>query len=251
MADNLELKNNLHSFRAKFKEYTDFYTVIGGTACMILLDEVGRSFRATNDVDMILILEDGGNEFCKVFWDYVIEGHYTCGWKNSDPHYYRFTAPEHGYPKQIELFSKRLDFALDSRIVPVHIDDNVSSLSAIALDEDFYRFMKRGRRIIDDVPVLDAEFIIPFKMYAWLNNLELRAKGETVNSDDIKKHKNDVFRLLPLINPDIKIETEGTVREAVNSFFDAIVDEQIDNELLYSGRTKEESIELLKMIYIG
>jgi len=133
MADNLELKNNLKSFRERFKDYTDFFTVIGGTACMILLDEAGFGFRATNDVDMILILEDGGKEFCKVFWDYILEGHYTCGWKNSDPHYYRFTAPKHGYPKQIELFSKRLDFALDSRIIPVHIDDDVSSLSAIAL----------------------------------------------------------------------------------------------------------------------
>ena len=27
----------------------------------------------------------------------------------------------------------------------VHIDDDISSLSAIALDEDFYAFMKEGR----------------------------------------------------------------------------------------------------------
>ena len=36
-----------------------------------------------------------------------------------------------------------------------------------------------------------------------------------VNTDDIKKHKNDVFRLLPLINPNVKILTDGNVRETV------------------------------------
>ena len=40
MAENTELKNNLNSFRKKFKDYTDYYTVIGGTACMILNQSV-------------------------------------------------------------------------------------------------------------------------------------------------------------------------------------------------------------------
>ena len=39
MAENIELKNNLMSFRETFREYTDCYTVIGGTACMILRSE--------------------------------------------------------------------------------------------------------------------------------------------------------------------------------------------------------------------
>ncbi len=67
MADNIELKNNLRSFRETVKDYADYYTVIGGTACMMLMEEAGRSFRATKDVDMILIMEDGGEEFCKAF----------------------------------------------------------------------------------------------------------------------------------------------------------------------------------------
>ena len=42
LADNIELKNNLMSFRETFREYTDYYTVIGGTACMILMEEASR-----------------------------------------------------------------------------------------------------------------------------------------------------------------------------------------------------------------
>lgn len=251
MADNTELKNNLVSFRDAFRDYTDYYTVIGGTACVILMEEASRDFRATKDVDMILVMEDGGREFCKAFWEYIILGKYACGWKNSEPHYYRFTNPAPGYPAQIELFSRRSDFELDSRIIPVHIGDDISSLSAIALDEDFYAFMKNGRRVVDGISVLGAEYIIPFKMYAWLNNTELRKQGMRVNSDDITKHKNDVFRLLPLINPDVKIHTEGNVRATVLSFLENMESESIDQKFLTNGRTKEESLEIFRKIYVS
>lgn len=250
MAENVVLKNNLASFRKAFRDYTDFYTVIGGAACMILMDEAGQRFRATKDIDIILIMEDGGEEFCKVFWEYILSGKYTCGWKESEPHYYRFTNPAPGYPSQIELFSKRADFKLDSRIIPVHIDEDVSSLSAIALDNDFYDFMKAGRRVIDDISVLGVEYIIPFKMYAWLNNIELRKQGKSVNTDDIKKHKNDVFRLLPLTNPDIKISVFGNVEKTVISFLASMETEEVAREFLTGGRTKEEALELIRRLYL-
>ena len=250
MAENIELKNNLNSFRDTFRNYSDYYTLIGGTACMILMEEAGRDFRATKDVDMILIMEDGGKDFCETFWEYILQGKYTCGWKDSGPHYYRFTDPMPGYPSQIELFSKRSDFEIDSRIIPIHIDEDVSSLSAIALDEDFYAFMKVGRRVVDGISVLGAEYIIPFKIYAWINNSELKKQGETVNSDDIKKHKNDVFRLVPLINPDIRVKTEGNVRSTVSSFIARMETENVADEFLFNGRTKEETLSLLGEIYL-
>ena len=250
MAENVELKNNLKSFREAFKDYLDSYTVIGGTACLLLMEEAGRRFRATKDIDMILVMEDKGEEFCKIFWEYIVNGKYTCGMKNSEPHYYRFTDPIAGLPEQIELFSRRSDFRLDSRIIPVHIDDDVSSLSAIARDNDFYEFMKQGRRVVDGISVLGSEYILPFKMYAWLNNVELRAQGAKVNTDDIKKHKNDVFRLFPLINPDIRVQTNRNVSATVNSFLEAMKKEDVAREFLTNGRTKEETLELIRKMYL-
>ena len=41
----------IDSFREKFKDYTDYYTIIGGTACDILLSEADLPFRATKDID--------------------------------------------------------------------------------------------------------------------------------------------------------------------------------------------------------
>lgn len=34
----------IDSFREKFKDYTDYYTIIGGTACDILLSEADCHF---------------------------------------------------------------------------------------------------------------------------------------------------------------------------------------------------------------
>lgn len=80
-------------------------------------------------------------------------------------------------------------------IVPVHIDDDTFSLSAILMDEDFYKFMMTGRRTVDRISILTADYIIPFKLYAWLNLTKKKSIGEHVNSKDLKKQKYDVFRL--------------------------------------------------------
>lgn len=71
MADNDEIRNNLIGFREAFKDYQDCYTVIGGAACFILMYDAGRTFRATHDVDMILILEDKKSDFGNVFWNWT------------------------------------------------------------------------------------------------------------------------------------------------------------------------------------
>ena len=41
-----------------------------------------ESFRATKDIDMIMILEDKKAEFVKAFWEYIRDGGYRCGWNN-------------------------------------------------------------------------------------------------------------------------------------------------------------------------
>lgn len=240
-------------FRDKLKGFEGCYTVIGGAACDILMSEADIDFRLTKDIDMILILEDKKAEFAKTFWEFIKEGEYKCGWKNSDEmHFYRFTEPKAGYPVMIELFSRKPGYHLDVEegIVPIHIDDDTSSLSAILLNDDFYNFMLEGRKIVAGVSVLAENYIIPFKMYAWLDLKRRKEAGEHVNERDYKKHKNDVFRLLQITNPDEKVSVSGLVRESVENFLGEIEKEQIRVEQLGLMITKEEAMELLKSIYL-
>ena len=144
------------------------------------MSEAELSFRRTKDIDIILILEDKRAEFARIFWEYIKEGDYKCGWKNSpEMHFYRFTEPKAGYPVMIELFSKKPGYQLEitEGIIPVHIEEDISSLSAILLQKDFYDFMLRGKRTVQGVSVLTAEYLIPFKMYAWLDLKQRKAQG--------------------------------------------------------------------------
>ena len=63
----------MESFREAFKEFPDCYTIIGGAACDIIMSDHDTDFRATKDIDMILILEDKYQEFAKAFWNYIKE----------------------------------------------------------------------------------------------------------------------------------------------------------------------------------
>lgn len=236
-------------FKEAFKGFEDCYTIIGGTACDILMNDADLDFRATKDIDMILILENKYVEFTKVFWNFIKDGKYKCGWKNNpNTHFYRFTVPQAGYPAQIELFSRNnTSFKIDNEIIPIHINEDVSSLSAILLNDDFYNFMLQGRLTIDGVPILMAEYIIPFKMYAWLNLKDKKATGNHVNDKDLRKHKNDVFRLLQITKTDVAINITGEVKSAVATFLKEIENEELDlKQLPY---TKKEALEIIGNLY--
>lgn len=237
----------INSFIEKFKDYTDCYTVIGGTACDILMTEAGIDFRATKDIDMILIMEARYKEFAHIFWEFIMEGSYRFGWKNSEKaHFYRFTEPRSGYPSMIELFSREPDYI---NYIPIHIDENTSSLSAILLNDDYYKFMLAGRRIVSGISVLDTEHLIPFKMYAWLDLKDRKARGEHVNERDLKKHKYDVFRLLQIARRDNKIETNGIVYEDIIRFMEEIRMENIPFAQLFLSFEMEEALAYLREIY--
>ena len=102
----------------------------------------------------------------------------------------------------IEIFSRNPDFVIledDAVLTSLLIDDEISSLSAILLNEAYYELLKTGQKMVDGIPVLSPTCLIPFKVKAWLDLKECKLNGDQVDSKNIKKHKNDVFRLALLI----------------------------------------------------
>ena len=242
----------MESFIQKFRDYSDCYTIIGGAACDILMTEAETDFRATKDIDMILIMEARQEEFVKCFWEYILEGGYRFGWKNSDKvHFYRFTDPNPGYPFMIELFSKEPEYITDvpTGIVPIHVGDDVSSLSAILLDDDYYNFMLAGRKTVSGASVLDAEHIIPFKMYAWLDLKDRKQNGEHVNERDLRKHKYDVFRLLQIIDRSITVDAPGLVKDNISRFISEIVLESVPFAQLGIPFEMDEALGMLRHLF--
>ena len=66
----------IESFKEWFKGNESQYAIIGGTACDILMTEEGLDFRATKDIDLVLIIEAVDADFGRKFWDYVKQAGY-------------------------------------------------------------------------------------------------------------------------------------------------------------------------------
>lgn len=244
----------LESFVEQFRAFPNCYTVIGGAACDILMTEAGLDFRVTKDIDMILVLEDDFPGFGNKFWEFIKMGGYRCGWKNSEAvHFYRFTEPQRqDFPVQIELFSRNPDYHLEmpQGIIPIHIDDETSSLSAILLDENYYGLMIQGRTQVEGITILGAEYLIPFKMYAWLDLRRRKAANEHVNEKDFRKHKLDVFRLLQIVPRNIKIKVENAIQEDIAEFLKGMEAEELNLAQIHVSMSKEEALDQLRRMYL-
>ncbi len=66
----------LDKFKDHFKGYSKNYLLIGGTACARQLENAGLDFRATKDLDIILIVETYSVDFVEKFWEFIKQGKY-------------------------------------------------------------------------------------------------------------------------------------------------------------------------------
>jgi hypothetical protein len=243
----------LDTFRKYFEEYKSQYVLIGGAACDIVFESNDTSFRATRDLDMVLIVEALTPEFGDKFWEFIQDGKYRNKSTNGEkPQFYRFDKPEDdSYPKMIELFC-RSNFELRemSEITPIHIDDTISSLSAILLDDDYYKVLLEGKVVANGFSVLRPEYLILFKAKAYLELKQRKENGETVDSNDIKKHKKDILRIAAEIMLDKANEFPVSVKSDIDTFIASLENDPFDdNSLKNYGLKNEEVIEVLVRTY--
>lgn len=235
----------LLKFKEYFKDYSDSYVLIGGAACDIIFTENEADFRATRDLDMVLIVEALTPEFAGIFWNFIKDGDYRhISGSTGKPQFYRFDKPQvEGFPKMIELFS-RTDFELKSHIgiTPLHVSDDISSLSAILLDDDYYQVLLDGRVIENGFSVLRPEYLILFKAKAYLDLSSRKAQGEKVDSADIKKHKKDVLRLAVemVLNP--VSDLPESVNEDIHHFINNLREDEFDRNSLKTYRVTNDQV---------
>ena len=68
--------NGFTKFKERFQGVENQYVIIGGTACDLIMENEELPFRATKDVDIVLIVESITAEFGRQFWEYVKEAGY-------------------------------------------------------------------------------------------------------------------------------------------------------------------------------
>lgn len=242
--------NGLDIFAEKLKAYADNFIIVGWTACSLEMNDAGINFRATNNIDMIVIVEDLSADFGKAFWNFIKDGRYEF-WKSEETtHFFRFLNPKNSsYPKMIKLFSRKQDWIPDDMVgkyTKIVVNDEISSLSAILLDDEYYRFLKEGAEIVNDLPVLKPIYLIAFKAKAHVDLTRKHSEGQHINERDLKKHKNDILRLVQLLNPNETIKVAESVKIDMQNFFDLIEKENMDMKVLRLNYSQEEAVKILK-----
>lgn len=226
----------LEIFRQHFKDFTDNYVIIGGTACDIIIDNIGLTPRATKDIDIILIIEALSPEFVAHFWEFVKQGNYDVREKSEeDRKYYRFQKPQvEEFPFQIELFSRipdLLDLDEGTHLTPIPVDTEISSLSAILMDDDYYNFTIQHSQFNNGIHLANTEALIGLKAKAFLDYKTRKENGEKIDEKQLRKHKMDIFRLLLLLTPEDNFTIAESIKSDIANFVEVVKDDLPDKQI--------------------
>jgi hypothetical protein len=190
----------LDRFRDHFAQYRNGFVLIGGVACHEWFASQNLEFRATKDVDIVLIVEAVDKAFVARFWEFIEAGKYQAREKASGERgLYRFYKPQdETYPVMLEIFSRKpldIEIGAGQHIVPVKLDKDAVSLSAILLNDEYYKLIIEQHNEEKNLPFANPVALIPLKARAWLDLSARAQQGEKVDSRDVAKHRTDVFRI--------------------------------------------------------
>ena len=80
--------------------------------------------------------------------------------------------------------------------------------------------------------------------------MKRKSNGEPIDSRNIKKHKNDIFRLSQILDPDAIGEVPQEVKDDLNRFIAGMDGESIDLRALnIRGQTKQDIFDSFRSIY--
>ena len=250
----------LEHFLDFFLDWKSSFAIIGGCACSQWCAENAVRFRSTQDIDMVLLLEAKASGFFARFWEYVRKGRYGLEMRADETStiLFRFERPGAGmdFPKRIELLTgiPDLDVPDDIRIVHLDPDDEQYSLSAILLQDEYYKIVVAGcSETRSGMPTVRPDILAVLKAKAYLNLLEEKRGGRFVSDHDLAKHRNDVFQLAYLFRGRYEGELPPSVKHDMADFLQLYSQSntewgEIQNHLRAFGMEPRYPDELLQLL---
>ena len=248
----------LDKFKAYFTEFEGSYVLIGGAASHLLEEDNRLVPRATKDLDIILVVEALTSSFVKRFWQFVRDAGYEHRQKGTgDAEFYRFYQPsDTSYPAQIELLSRKpdlIELPEDIIIGPIPVGEELSSLSAIMLNDEYYHFTIANSITLDGIHIANNVALIPLKAKAYINLRQARVDGVSINNGDITKHKNDIIRLGLTLDPEIRVSLPDSIHQDMVTFFEIVRDKLPNNDFMdrigARGTHINTVVETIKMVF--
>jgi hypothetical protein len=253
----------LDTFRTWFSDHGDHYVLIGGVAAHLAMAAAGLDFRVTKDLDIVLLVEALEPGFVQRFWDFVQAGKYeqreqamlAGGTDEARRCHYRFQKPMTvRFPAMLELFSRlpdALEYSGSGGLTPVPVDGDTSSLSAILLDDAYYDLVRHHRVQRDGLSVLRTEPLILLKARAWLDLSARKAQGEAIDAKTIRKHANDVLKLVQIVAPTPQFQAPVAVLGDLEQFIDRLpVEHAVDMKTLgFATTTMPRTLANLRQVF--
>jgi hypothetical protein len=122
------------------------------------------------------------------------------------------------------------------------------------MDEEYY-IQTIGNSIIEDgIRIANPLSLLCLKVKAFLNLTEDKKTNSNVRSTDIKKHRDDVFKLLAMrIDPLTPIELPATMKESIDDFIH-LIEQTLPNQSLQDNlqRTNDDIqgyLDIMKEIF--
>ena len=161
--------------------------------------------------------------FVKQFWQFVEDGHYERKEKSDEERkYYRFIKPENTeFPFQLELFTRNpdlLELDEEAHLTPIPVEDGLTSLSAILLNDDYYHYLLEHSVLKNSLRLAKSEALICLKAKAYLEIASRIAGGSKEESKNLRKHKGDVFRLVVMFTEEEIFELPKRIKSDLQGF---------------------------------
>jgi hypothetical protein len=139
-------------------------------------------------------------------------------------------------------------------LTPIPVGDEISSLSAILMDEDYYNQTVAGSIIEDGIRIANPLSLLCLKVKAFLNLTEEKKSNSAVRNSDIKKHRDDVFNLLAMrIDPFTPVELSPAMKESINNFI-RLIESSLPNQSLQDSLQRTDAdirgyLDIMKEIF--
>jgi hypothetical protein len=231
----------LKIFRERFRAFPNSLVLIGGAACDDWFARLGLAFRATRDLDIVLILEAMDEDFVATMRAFIDEGGYTIRARSEggSPVLYRFSKPtDEQFPAMLEIFSRLpegVTLADEQTIIPIPAGEEEHSLSAILVDDDYHALIREQQQSNDGLAFANASALIPLKAKAWLDLSTRKQAGEAIDAKDISKHRADVFRLAATLPGNSTVDLSAAIRTDLSAFLAAFPEDSAEWSAILSA----------------
>lgn len=245
------------------QQYADDYILIGGNACALNFENIGANFRATVDLDIVLITESTNAQFYMHLWDYIVEHGYegkVYRGANAGGSAYRFIQPEDNripnVPVQIELFSRKPEYfetALAKNrphITPIKAGQGISNFSAILLDDDVYDFIRSSRIPLKGISTVNLECLFGLKSMAWHSNQVLFDEKKIKDKNTVLKHPQDMVSIINVIDDPINTLFPAQIFDSLQHSRELLLSQDIRAELQATPGSIDITIEYID-IFVG